>query len=347
MRPCPTCRLPCHAQCQRASACAARVRHPPVWCPARLLRPHAREGSSSTHAAAATAADHDAPAAAASAAPAPRPAPPPLPAAARRQQLLAQLIGMGFPVHNAERALDEKGNYLGAAIEYASAMPGAAGSEPAPAAAAAAGAPARAASVPRAAAAGGPSQCGPSQACPFPIMFAVAILSAGRDQAAPRHDLEQLGVLAAAAHGRQCREHARELGLGAPPELLGLAELIAEQILLHGRTPKPAGQRGYEFPQLPAAVQERLVGAALAEHAQLQEQLGVHEPFISMYAERPALEELHHRARWPVFAYKARLAPLGHPVGLIAMDSRERVEAGETLWQHILDRRGQQTSMAA
>jgi hypothetical protein len=76
-------------------------------------------------------------------------------------------------------------------------------------------------------------------------------------------------------------------------------------------------------------VQERLIAAAKAGYTQLQQQLGVQEPYISMYAERPALEELHHRARWPIFQYKARLAPLGQPVGLIAADiERDGVPAG-------------------
>jgi hypothetical protein len=124
---------------------------------------------------------------------------------------------MGFPAHKAGRALDEKGNYLGAAIEYASAMPDA--DEPAPLQPRPTS---RAAPLPEARGAAGPCRAQP-QAEPFPISFAVAILSAGRDRTAPRHDLEQLRGLCAAEHARQCREQSRELALGTPPELLGLA----------------------------------------------------------------------------------------------------------------------------
>eukprot|EP01052_Picozoa_sp_SAG31_P010047 SAG31_NODE_539_length_14296_cov_14.408819_8_plen_1116_part_00 len=247
---------------------------------------------------------------------------------AKRQELLAQLIAMGFPAHKAQRALQVKGNFLGAAIEYASQMVDGprCGAEPQLSRPAAANpAATRAGEIDSAAStvcenrllAASPAADGSG---PFPIRFAIAILAAGRGRVAPRHDLEQLRALAVAQHAEQRQRHAQRLGLSAPPDLLGLAELVAEQILVHGRIPKPAGRKGFDFPELTEAVQQRIVATAKTGYIQLQEQLGVAEPFISMYAERPALEELHLRARWPIFAYKARLSSLGQPVGLVAMD---------------------------
>ena len=166
------------------------------------------------------------------------------------------------------------------------------------------------------------------QQCPFPIAFAVAVLSAGRAEqtrssaTAPRpQDLYLLEQAAAAEHAKHSRAQMAAMGLDAPPQMLGLAELMAEQILMKGRVAKVGGARGSaEFPVLGSAVRAQLLATATRSYFELEKQLGLKEIFISLYSERPALEELHLRARWPIFAYKAKLAPLGGPAGLIALD---------------------------
>ena len=166
------------------------------------------------------------------------------------------------------------------------------------------------------------------QQCPFPIAFAVAVLSAGRAEqtrssaTTPRpQDLCLLEQAAAAEHAQHSHAQMAAMGLNAPPQMLGLAELMAEQILMKGRVPKVGGGRGSaEYPVLGSAVRAQLLATATRAYFELEKQLGLKEIFISLYSERPALEELHLRARWPIFAYKAKLAPLGGPTGLIALD---------------------------
>jgi hypothetical protein len=162
---------------------------------------------------------------------------------------------------------------------------------------------------------------GDTEHIPFPIAFAAEVLSAGRDPADGGHDLAQLSRSAAARYHEVCQAVATELGMypTAPPPLLGLAELIAEQILVHGRKPRPGGRGGFEYPVLPEATHAEVIEVGLSMFADLEAQLGIREALITLYSERPALDELQLRARWPIFAYKARLASPGR-VGLVAVD---------------------------